>query len=512
MPPLPGLSTAGDASHARGTGAAPAAVASVAAALLVAAPWLNPFASGPSAAVTPWLVTLACAGLLLLLAPFVRAEVVARAWLGAALLSAVFGLLQYTGAAQLFAPWVNQTAIGEAYGNLRQRNQFASLTNIGIAALIWGLGTQALTRNRQWLALGSVALLAAANAASAARTGLLQLLLLAALGVLWQTARQPGVRRLIITATLSYLLAAFLLPLLIGSAPLLHGVFARMADGPAPCASRITLWSNVLHLIAQKPWFGWGWGELDYAHFSTLYPGERFCDILDNAHNLPLQLAVELGIPAAALVCGAVAWLVIRSRPWRQAQPVKQLAWAVLLMMGVHSLVEYPLWYGPFFTAAVLCVTLLRHAAESEPTEARQLPTALTGAAGLALLCAVAYVAWDYHRISQIYTAPEARTPAYRDNTLAKIRGTWLFADQVKFAELTMSTVQRGNAQAMLALASACLHYSPEPAVVERLIESEVMLGMDDAALLDLARYKAAFPKEHAAWALANLRAVQKAP
>ena len=57
-------------------------------------------------------------------------------------------------------------------------------------------------------------------------------------------------------------------------------------------------------LIAQKPWLGWGWGELDYAHFITLYPGARFCDILDNAHNLPLHLAVELGVPLAVVLCG----------------------------------------------------------------------------------------------------------------------------------------------------------------------------------------------------------------
>ena len=48
---------------------------------------------------------------------------------------------------------------------------------------------------------------------------------------------------------------------------------------------------------ASSPWLGWGWGELDYAHYATLYDGPRFCDILDNAHNLPLHLAVELGIP-----------------------------------------------------------------------------------------------------------------------------------------------------------------------------------------------------------------------
>jgi hypothetical protein len=79
----------------------------------------------------------------------------------------------------------------------------------------------------------------------------------------------------------------------------------------------------------------------------------------------------------------------------------------------------------------------------------------------------------------------------------------------VVFAELTTAPVTRANARAMYAMAQASLHYSPEPAVVERLIESAVMLGLDDEALADLARFKAAFPKEHADWAQANLRAVQ---
>ena len=40
--------------------------------------------------------------------------------------------------------------------------------------------------------------------------------------------------------------------------------------------------------------------------------------------------------------------------------------------------------------------------------------------------------------------------------------------------------------------------------MVEKLIESAVLLNEDDDALAYLARYKAAFPKEHLLWAQRN--------
>jgi len=150
-----------------------------------------------------------------------------------------------------------------------------------------------------------------------------------------------------------------LLPWLAGLGVGGAGILVRLQEQGQNCASRLTLWHNVLYLIAEKPWTGWGWGELDYAHFITLYPGPRFCDILSNAHNLPLHLAVELGLPVATLLCGGGLWVLWRSQPWREFNPARQLAWAVLALLGLHSLLEYPLWYGPFQLAAGLSITLL---------------------------------------------------------------------------------------------------------------------------------------------------------
>ena len=53
------------------------------------------------------------------------------------MVSSAIGLLQYFGVAGTFSPWVNQTNFGEAFANLRQGNQFATLTNMALAALVW---------------------------------------------------------------------------------------------------------------------------------------------------------------------------------------------------------------------------------------------------------------------------------------------------------------------------------------------------------------------------------------
>ena len=497
---------------------------SILAFFFITLPWLNPFPPGPSPAAVPLLFSWACAAALLgacsrvpgrrLAGRLVSAA--AWAWLVAGLLSSVMGLGQYFGAGGSFLPWMNQTELGEAFANLRQRNQFATLTNISLAALVWLATTGRFAGRTRWLVWAAAGLLAAGNAASSSRTGLVQLGLLCVMFWAWGGWRPPAVRRVLLAAVLAYALATLALPWLAGLDLSLFGMVARLRAGDQICASRLTLWSNVLHLIAQHPWLGWGWGELDYAHYITLYDGPRFCAILDNAHNLPLQLAVELGIPVALLVCGGLTWWVVRARPWFDTDPTRQMAWAILALILLHSLLEYPLWYGPFQIAFGLCVALL-WATRPGKVSTSNRPVALDVRAQVAtisiafvLLTAVMYAAWDYHRISQIYLPPEQRDAAYGGDTLGKVGDSWLFRDQVRFAELTITALTQDNAPQIHALASELLHYSPEPRVIEKLIESAVLLGHDDEALFHLVRFRAAFPKEHAAWAEENARLVHK--
>jgi len=524
----------------------------------VAVPWLNPVAGGPSALIQPWLVA---GGMTLLLwslaAPDVtrpnlvvgvllaasvalagraappvllaigglavialcaaiaaappsrqpRAGVIANAWLLAALVSSVLALVQYFGLSPHLGGLVSPTEPGEAFANLRQRNLFATLSSIGLATLLWRVHQGA---RLSWV-VPAVVLLAAANAVSASRTGALQIVLLVMLTFWWLRPIRRGLAAVCATAVLAYGLAAALLPLALQH---LYGVSAANAFGRIVstdgCGSRAILWDNVLHLIAQKPWLGWGWGELDYAHFATLYPGARFCDILDNAHNLPLHLAVELGVPVAALVCVGFGWWLLRQRPEREADATRQLAWSVIAVILLHSLLEYPLWYGPFQMAFGFSLGLLanRRTVPDARAVTRFGCATVTGGLAVALL----YAAWDYHRVSQLYTAPEERSVLYRDRPLPHQGDSWLFRDQLAFAELSTTALTRENAASVHALAMELLHYSPEPRVIDAAAESAVWIGREDQALWLLARRRAAFPQEPVGMAGAAASGGAKAP
>ena len=453
--------------------------------------------------------------------------------LAAGLISALLGLIQYYGFAEHLEPLTTAPELGQAYGNLRQRNQFATLLNMALVALLW---LYASTFDRGWRRAlsGAGLLLLVGQAASTSRTGVLQLAVIAGLAV-FMARRERGERRreprahasttasefgfrlpppwLLLCLIPLYFAIGWMLPHLAGGG--VEGIAQRLREGAPPGHSRLVLWSNVVALIGQHPFVGWGWGELSFAHYMTLYEGPRFVEILDNAHNLPLHLAVELGVPAALLIGGGFAWLVIAARPWRERDPMRLMAWSVLGMIVLHSLLEYPLWYGPFQLVFGLCLGMLWPASTSTSAAApavsmrtmpkRPLQQLLPAAVAMLLITAIGYAAWDYTRISQIYLERDHRLAAYRDGTLAKIRPSWLFANQVRFAELTLTPLTARNAAAVHALAEQALHFSPEPRVIVKLIDSAKLLELDDEVAAQTTRFKIAFPDDHARWVAGKL-------
>tara|TARA_Y100001968_G_C19425546_1_gene754129 strand:- start:1459 stop:2583 length:1125 start_codon:yes stop_codon:yes gene_type:complete len=70
-------------------------------------------------------------------------------------------------------------------------------------------------------------------------------------------------------------------------------------------STRVNQWKEAIILISERPFLGWG-----AAAFSVLYPLRQGL-WHGHAHNLPLELAVSSGVPAAGLLVGMVLLLLI---------------------------------------------------------------------------------------------------------------------------------------------------------------------------------------------------------
>jgi O-antigen ligase len=457
--------------------------------LLLVLPWVHPWAPSPLANTVPLLIGWGSLAVLMVLGQLPSALALARAWAIAAVLSSLMGLLQYFGQAAHLGGWVHVPVyLGDAVGNLRQRNQLATLTTLGAVAVLWWQAQGLRAR----FALPLLAVLAIGNAATGSRTGLLQWLALPVLLWLWQRGnpRRPWRWPSLLGALALYALASVALPrlLALASGGQVSAALGRLGD-LSGCGARSVLWRNVLHLIGQHPWGGWGWGELKYAHYITDYPGERFCDILGNAHNLPLHLAVELGLPAALLACLALLALLLRARPWRLQAGSDSLAWGVLMAVGLHSLLEYPLWYSPFQLATLWAVLLLWPAARRWLQDHR----ALVSGAGAGVLCLMVLIGYDYQRVRQIFLPPAQRLAQWQAQPWQAAQQTWFFRSTFDFARLTSTPVTPDNAAGMLTASLATLHHSPEPRVLEKLIEAARLSGRDDLAQWHAAQLRAVY-------------------
>jgi O-antigen polymerase len=471
---------------------------------LVALPWLWVFDAGPKPGLLTDLVAWGSGALLLCFLPTLAGRCVQAAawgWLLAASINAFFALLQYFDLENAYSWWIATAKPGVAYGNVQQENFFATLLSAGFISLVYLLRSGRLNAK---LAYGIGALLIVGFALAASRIGLLELFVISCILFYW---RPWPVKKMLLHAAaagvllvaMSWLLPSLLLALLGEEAP--RQLLQRLSAS-AGCASRWLIWSNVLELIAQKPWTGWGWDGLLYAHYITGFEGARSCGKLSHAHNLYLQFAVEFGVPLALGVLMATAWLIWRFKPWQVTDDAQRFAWLLLAVLWLHSMVEQPLWFGAYQVMALVAMVIaITPRMQPVPNTAQQLISRLRMTVAGVLLGILVFVAVDYHLISQLYLPKEWRSDKYRENTFQHAKKTVLFKSYALIPLILGTTIDASNAKLILLAAEQALHIEPDPRVIERLLLAAKVLDRQDLLSLHAARYQAAWPKQYEAWA-----------
>ena len=248
------------------------------------------------------------------------------------------------------------------WGGTAQANNYADLLALGLASVLY-LQTVAKPVWRVYLVTLAVVIIVGLSL-TPSRSVWLYWLILLLLAWRWQ---RPLVRLLLAG------LALYVLLQVLWASGILSALQATTAAerlyqevGGAPLRQHI--WQVAWQVFLQSPWLGQGFGQFDWAYFQAGQHIPELSNRMEHAHNVILHLLAELGIFPVLLLVGLLGfWLrqllvSLNGQHQDKASDATRAfrLWLLMLagILGLHSLLEYPLWYAQFLGLAAMILAL----------------------------------------------------------------------------------------------------------------------------------------------------------
>jgi len=328
-----------------------------------------------------------------------------------AVLGAAHSLIAFV---QVFYPDVADGALiassalgGRAVGNVRQPNHLSSFALWSAVAVV-PLVTQVAGKRRGALVALYVASIITIEL-SASRTGVVGLAIAATWGL--ADRKLPSVLRNMLGGGVAiYAVGWWGISWWAEQRHLVFGAAKRIEESDLS-GSRWAIWSNTLELIKANPWSGVGFGEFNFAWTLSPFPN-RPTAFFDHSHNIVLQLLVELGIPLGGLIVVLLA--VALWQAFRRAWSVEgergvgyRAAFIMVLMIAIHSMLEYPLWYAYFLLPTAwlwgYCLGATNDTAEANTGNPSLVSRAFPVVAGSLMIAGSAVAFQQYMTVSRIF-------------------------------------------------------------------------------------------------------------
>ncbi|MGC9184526.1 MAG: Wzy polymerase domain-containing protein [Thiomonas sp.] len=404
----------------------------------------------------------------------------------------------------LYSDLISYPSTGRVFGNLRQPNHYATAVALGLAGLAWW--APRLRTRTVWAAVIGMSW---ALVVCGSRTGMVQavvasVLVLIAVRGAWRSPRWAAL------VAVPVLYALWWLALReadhLGWISFLDAV-TRQIDQPVN--ARALIWRNAWQVFEHLPWFGAGWGQLGWglqhaAIHHALHPLPL--DNIDNAHDLVLQLLAETGLVGTVpIIAVALAWLWRSARAWVQRgraapdapTPLPLTAWMGVAFLGLHSLVEYPLWYLYFLWVFAFLAGWMDGFGGKSASKAGAalgdvaLPRSAALTVAVLAIALVAKAGYDYSITNDAYSAD--RTQSAQAIRQAQ-RSDLFFRPLIGFAQASAIQVRASDTRAELLREQAAVdrvsHAYGDPNLLIRRILLLSRLG-HAAQALALARYTA---------------------
>lgn len=261
-------------------------------------------------------------------------------------LSAAIGIYQHFGLHSWLDNVVVRKIAAGLYGNVAQPNHYANYIALGI----YSLGLLYQLRKLNWLYSVLLVLpLLFVMTLSGSRTTWLYVIAAFVISV-WMSYKNRALRPLLYYSgaiIIGYLAMHGLvqLPLLAGQDVDTNSL--RMSDTSSHI--RLYLWQEALRIFMQSPLLGAGFGQYGFRHFELqpLLQPASITGLYNNAHNVVLQLAAETGLAGVLTLFGSIGALLYGMRN-AACSAARWWCYALIAVISIHSLLEYPLWYAYF--------------------------------------------------------------------------------------------------------------------------------------------------------------------
>lgn len=280
-------------------------------------------------------------------------------------LNALVGVLQHYSVHSFLDAIVAFNASTSVMGSFGQPNHFADYITLGLISL-------GLLYTRWRLRVWQVGVLAAplllVLTLSGSRSPWLYLLCIAAIAFLWQRRDKSNMPllhySLLLILGFGLMHWVVQLPWLAGSygnvtalQRLQEGitVLQPLHEDSGGSSIRLYLWREAWLIFTRFPLLGAGFGQFSWQHFQLgpVLHNTNITDSYNHAHNLVLQIAAEMGLVGLFFLLGALALWFLQARG-AQRGIYHWWGYGLLAALGIHSLLEYPLWYTYFLGVAAI--------------------------------------------------------------------------------------------------------------------------------------------------------------
>lgn len=423
----------------------------------------------------------------------------ALAHLLAALLSVVMQGVQIAGVDMTpFIMYIARKAqpFMRPYANVAQPNQLALLLCFGLASVWYLYQAQRLGRSAAWIV---ALILLWGISLTQSRIGWI-IVPLFALFCLPQRAGQRRVDKvLLMLLVLIYIALVLGLPSLGKWAGFASGTVAERVGGRS---ERLVLMQQAWAMASQHPWLGVGWFGFaaQQVSIAAVFTSTTYAE---HAHNLPLNFAAELGWPATLLILAALGWWGWQTCVALSATKNIPVGFAslCLIAVGVHSLVEFPLWYAFVLLPVALMMGMVHQLRwPSHGVAAPAIGIVLTFMLGCLLLVLVTL---DYQRVVAGFRALRVPESAVGKAALVQPPVT-LFADYFAYFRLTNMSPRAGMSEQEIAFVERMAHRFGFVHVLNKLAEVYVLNDQPEKAqhmMLTLQRlHPIAYPEYFDFW------------